>query len=121
MLLLFASPHHPTNSHENNIRCTPVLLRLLYAGARYTTSFSDNFKSRISTQLLETKHPLGPSGKVSISVILGTTCLMQSWQEENGVREGKILLGDIAEWEGVRKREALIPLEEKTRASQERL
>jgi hypothetical protein len=46
---------------------------------------------------------------------------MQSWQEENGVREEKILLGDIAEWEGVRKREALIPLEEKTRASQERL
>jgi hypothetical protein len=40
---------------------------------------------------------------------------------ENGVREEKILLGDIAEWEGVRKREALIPLEEKTRASQERL
>src|SRR5215212_5647291 len=52
--------------------CTPGLLRPFYAGARYTTSFSDNFKSRISTQLLETQHPLGPSGRVSIRVILST-------------------------------------------------
>jgi hypothetical protein len=93
-----------------------VLSRPPYGGAKYTASFSDNFKAEPHAAFLETKHLPGP-----IRVILGTTRLMQSWQEENGVREEKILLGDIAEWEGVRKREALIPLEEKTRASQERL
>ena len=54
-----------------------VLLRPPYAGARYITSFSDNFKSRISTQLLETKRPPGP-----IRVIIGTTegyCVENRW------------------------------------------
>jgi hypothetical protein len=32
-------------------RCTKVLLQPPYAGAKYTASFSDNSKSRISTQL----------------------------------------------------------------------
>ena len=36
-----------------------VLLRLPYAGAKYTTSFSDNFKSRISTQLFGNEAPTG--------------------------------------------------------------
>jgi hypothetical protein len=27
MLLLFALPHHPKNSHDNKNRCTPVLLQ----------------------------------------------------------------------------------------------
>ena len=45
-----------------------VLLRPPYAGVKYTTSFSDNFKSRISTQLFwkRSTHP-GP-----IRVIHGT-------------------------------------------------
>src|SRR5262249_34352117 len=42
------------------LSCTLVLVRHPYAGANYTTSFSDNSKSRISTQLLETKRPPGP-------------------------------------------------------------
>jgi hypothetical protein len=36
-----------------------VLLRPPYAGAKYTTSFSDNFKSRISTQLFGNEAPTG--------------------------------------------------------------
>jgi hypothetical protein len=36
-----------------------VLLRPPYAGAKYTTSFSDNAKSRISSQLFGNELPTG--------------------------------------------------------------
>ena len=39
------------NDKIGEYRYTIVLLRLPYAGAEYTTSFSDNFKSKIFTQL----------------------------------------------------------------------
>ena len=39
------------NDKIGEYRYTIVLLRPPYAGAEYTTSFSDNFKSRIFTQL----------------------------------------------------------------------
>jgi hypothetical protein len=39
--------------------CTLVLLRPSYAGAKYTTSFSDNANSRISTQLFGNEAPTG--------------------------------------------------------------
>ena len=66
---------------ERGLCCTLVRLRPLYAGARYTTSFSDNFKSRISTQLFGNEAPTGAisdkpafigNGQVSIRVIIGT-------------------------------------------------
>ena len=39
--------------------CTLVLLRPPYAGANYTTSFSDNAKSSIFTQLFGNEAPIG--------------------------------------------------------------
>src|SRR5712691_318993 len=57
------------NPHPRITSCTMVLPRPQYAGAKYTTSFSDNFKCRISTQLFETKDSPGP---FPISVIIST-------------------------------------------------
>jgi len=41
------------------LRCTRMLWRPPYAGAKYTTSFADNAKSRISSQLFGDEVPTG--------------------------------------------------------------
>jgi hypothetical protein len=49
----------PVHSASPLFGCPLVLLRPPYTGAKYTTSFSDNFKSRISTQLFGDEAPTG--------------------------------------------------------------
>ena len=52
-------PLYFAESDPTHPRCTLVLVRSPYAGAKYAPSFADNSKSRISTQLLGDEAPTG--------------------------------------------------------------